>query len=71
MKQSIILLVAKSKTSCYSVIMAPMQRAHFESNRTPETASAVMGAPAADSYVNYSFYYYAYQAMLEVRSSGD
>lgn len=44
-----------------------MHFAHFESNRAPRVTNV-----AASSYApSYVFYSYAYQAMLEVRSSGE
>ena len=68
MKTPYILVVAKENAACYSAHMATMRCAHFEPNRTPETATAAAFAPAF-RYV-YS-YYYAYTAMLEGRSSGE
>jgi hypothetical protein len=52
--------------------MAAMRCAHFESNRTPETVTSTAVAAARISFVPFFYaYYYAYQAMLEVRSSGE
>jgi hypothetical protein len=50
--------------------MAATPCAHFESNRAPEPAIAVSFAPARVSFC-YAYYSYAYQAMLEVRASGE
>lgn len=47
-----------------------MRHAHFELNRAPEAATSA----AVDAAYDFSFsfyYYYACQAMLEVRSSGE
>ncbi|HET9660927.1 MAG TPA: hypothetical protein VFP05_11400 [Thermomicrobiales bacterium] len=52
--------------------MAPTRCAHFESNRAPETAIAAAVCAARTSFVPFFYaYYYACQAMLEVRSSGE
>jgi hypothetical protein len=50
--------------------MAATRCAHFESNRAPETATAVTST-ATRVFFCYAYYSYAYQAMLEVRPSGE
>jgi hypothetical protein len=52
--------------------MAATRSAHFEPNRTPELVTATAAGAARISFVPFFYaYYYACQAMLEVRSSGD
>jgi hypothetical protein len=51
--------------------MAATRCAHFESNRAPKAATAVTSTPVRDSHFSFYYYSYAYQAMLEVRPSGE
>ena len=53
------------------VCMAATRCAHFESNRAPETATAVALPAVRDSHFSFYYYSYAYQAMLEVRSGSE
>ncbi len=67
MKSVFMLSVAKFKSGCYHARVDMLHLVHFESNRTPESASAAAVFPV--SYP--SSYYYACLAMLGMRASGD
>ena len=64
MKQSYILLVAFAKVSRYTRLMAPSRTDHCQ-------LSLSSPATGGNGFAFVAYYFYAYQAMLEVRASGE